>query len=252
MRGVDGSAVIGAKVRYGSSPHAWGRRINVPSVLIVVRFIPTCVGQTYSRSAQELVRPVHPHMRGADSTAWPSVRSYRSVHPHMRGADVSGQLAASLLDRFIPTCVGQTFRNVYDGSVAFGSSPRAWGRQSVRLTVVAGISVHPHVRGADGTQGALQHLVLRFIPTCVGQTFSGTASQDLWVGSSPHAWGRPVPEDPHVVQHRFIPTCVGQTRSAAARSAVFCGSSPHAWGRRPPPCGPGHQSPVHPHMRGAD
>ena len=138
----------------------------------------------------------------------------------------------SCIYRFIPTCVGNTYRNChrYAGqtvhphvrgeyeivesghALIFGSSPRAWGIRSVfRLTERNG----------------------RFIPTCVGNTsnksfvdylvsvhphvrgeYMSTAEVRLWMcGSSPRAWGIPKRAGIHPLYARFIPTCVGNTES---------------------------------------
>ena len=48
----------------GSSPHAWGTRPGLRHFRYVIRFIPTCVGNTTGRRYECLQNPVHPHMRG--------------------------------------------------------------------------------------------------------------------------------------------------------------------------------------------
>ena len=53
----------------GSSPHAWGR----------------CRLLLFGRRC----RPVHPHMRGADTNQPRKRQAANAVHPHMRGADHS-------------------------------------------------------------------------------------------------------------------------------------------------------------------
>ena len=157
----------------GSSPRAWGRSDHPLFAVAHVRFIPTCVGQIPGAGPAEWLLPVHPHVRGADSfTAasmdWPAGSSPRAwgrwlqaVHPRHPA-------------RFIPTCVGQM-------PVA-GIGNR-------------GISVHPHVRGADTVMDA------------------GKAME---LGSSPRAWGRfpLLPKSERI--HRFIPTCVGQIRDTSS------------------------------------
>ncbi len=90
-----------------------------------------------------------------------------------------------------------------------------------------------------------------FIPACVGTTahrrrrsprrpvhprvrgdhaFSG---HKRWptVGSSPRAWGPPVPACADMAIGRFIPACVGTTRRQSAATSP-AGSSPRAWGPR--------------------
>ena len=130
-----------------------------------------------------------------------------AVHPHVRG-----EYAASCLTL----------------AVVSGSSPRAWGIR---------------------TAGGLHSVQSRFIPTCVGNTAFSISSlvlrsvhphvrgeysfsrpfAQMYVGSSPRAWGiqhscRAVP-----VSSRFIPTCVGNTYQQTTVR---------------------HLRPVHPHVRG--
>ena len=173
------------------------------------------------------------------------------------------------LDRFIPTCVGNTMMNLAealgmtvhphvrgeyesharDGQPQPGSSPRAWG-----------IRYLPQ-RGKDA---------LRFIPTCVGNTRFRCHCIYSGYGSSPRAWGIPGAGEQPRVAARFIPTCVGNTRGPGNPGSHTFGSSPRAWGihiifsttirarRFIPTCvgnTPAAQGwcrgrPVHPHVRG--
>ena len=48
----------------GSSPHAWGILVGFEHIQAVIRFIPTCVGNTWCISQPASRLPVHPHMRG--------------------------------------------------------------------------------------------------------------------------------------------------------------------------------------------
>ncbi len=152
----------------GSSPRAWGTRLNLPIYRRQIRFIPTRVGNTSSTLRQSRLSPVHPHARGE--------------HHHRRikkccGVGSSprawGTLAVDNLDvdgmRFIPTRVGNTpySRSRYNAVpvhphargehghwlavyvLAGGSSPRAWGTQVGTIRPPSSI---------------------RFIPTRVGNT----------------------------------------------------------------------------------
>ena len=150
--------------------------------------------------------------------------------------------------RFIPTCVGNTrlllpgilkpsvhphMRGEYGAPAAGGgggggSSPHAWGIHIKRTT---------------------KTMAIRFIPTCVGNTCGWICGVMFWsvhphmrgeygflisthtskFGSSPHAWGIPLPGLLSLDSTRFIPTCVGNTLRNAAREIA---------------------AEVHPHMRG--
>ena len=193
------------------------------------------------------------------------------------------------LVRSIPTCVGNT--------------PPLSSRTSP-------VSVHPHMRGERpivgmkewGGNGSPPHAwgilhdflihfaVVRFTPTCVGNTLSHWYFLKNPSGSPPHAWGTLdlVRQGHHLV--RFTPTCVGNTPStsgtpihvtvhphmrgeytkATLTIPAHAGSSPHAWGIRcyashkpglcrfTPTCvgnttampSRWHRPTVHPHMRG--
>ena len=50
----------------GSPPRAWGRRVASCSRLVLLRFTPTCVGQTGDFTVNLPEAAVHPHVRGED------------------------------------------------------------------------------------------------------------------------------------------------------------------------------------------
>ncbi len=70
----------------------------------------------------------------------------------------------------------------------------------------------------------------RFIPTCVGNTVTGTSGSMRTYGSSPRVWGILLGLGFHCWSFRFIPTCVGNTQSLSRYSVMFSGSSPRVWG----------------------
>ena len=86
-RGADQGGFLAKARQVGSSPRAWGRRRGSGAAALPGRFIPTRVGQTFSRHAARRRGTVHPHARGADGR---------------RDARRPGR------NRFIPTRVGQT------------------------------------------------------------------------------------------------------------------------------------------------
>ena len=231
----------------GSSPRAWGIRSRIPAPILRPRFIPTCVGNTFHCSGFRQRYPVHPHVRGEYPRAHPA--SPPSLGSSSRAWGIPRHLIPERLhDRFIPTCVGNTFHYLcaagqgavhphvrgeycmarFSISWVSGSSPRAWG-----IPVVA---VTGQGRG-------------RFIPTCVGNTRRSESRGSLSPvhphvrgeylrkpgtrgskhGSSPRAWGIRSLRCRANSPWRFIPTCVGNTS------------------RSLPPC---QARPVHPHVRG--
>ena len=193
-----------------------------------------------------------------------------------------------------------------------GSPPHAWGRRALPCRRVRNSrftptcvgktrplpspcplrSVHPHMRGEDYHADIADFPRPRFPPTCVGKT-GGVGSapvvspvhphmrgEDIeylsewrqFVGSPPHAWGRPSATPAGSLQARFTPTCVGKTRSlhpsdafptvhphvrgedltASAVRRLLDGSPARAWGRRETSARRRGCPSVHPHVRGED
>ena len=199
-------------VENGSSPRAWGRSgANSPRCWSA-RFIPTCVGQMLSKTKKREFSTVHPHVRGADYAFTAADSSNGSVHPHVRGADGGERVMAyNYPYGSSPRAWGRCRLTVAVPFCACGSSPRAWGRFASITMALSVLSVHPHVRGADGGSRPRPADGQRFIPTCVGQMLSLPSMTPLNAGSSPRAWGR----------FFMYPTA----------SSRIAGSSPRAWGR---------------------
>ncbi len=73
----------------GSSPRAWGTPLQPRFGIFRNRFIPTCVGNSLTRSEGRTPRTVHPHVRG--ELVWAPPREGRAtVHPHVRGELIFG------------------------------------------------------------------------------------------------------------------------------------------------------------------
>ena len=207
MRGEYRSSSARVDGQSGSSPRAWGILFFDGHAQALLRFIPTCVGNTRCLSCSGPPRTVHPHVRGEYHTAIRIMHTAHGSSPRAWGI-LAGFEAAQREARFIPTCVGTTcgsgsgrpsravhphVRGEYSRSRRImssrtGSSPRAWGipgswasdamrarfiptcvgNTSLLLTVISLKSVHPHVRGEYGHKAG----------------FFSTVS-----GSSPRAWG---------------------------------------------------------------
>ena len=153
----------------GSSPRAWGIRLN-----------------------SERSNPfgaVHPHVRGVYLPRASGQEMVSGSSPRAWGIQAKKK-AEEIAYRFIPTCVGYTrgcwqvhlhrsvhphVRGVYgvgkeSTGYTTGSSPRAWGIRLEGQAAGTGTSVHPHVRGVYGFNALLRVCHARFIPTCVGYT----------------------------------------------------------------------------------
>ena len=110
------------------------------------RFIPTHVGNTTHRPAQDRAAPVHPHACGEHFCWYRTLRHMGGSSPRMWGTPQGGRLGRQGR-RFIPTHVGNTGRRRvgergdpvhphacgehccrrYAGFRRVGSSPRMWG-----------------------------------------------------------------------------------------------------------------------------
>ena len=152
----------------GSSPRVWGILIRCCFIPYILRFIPTCVGDTPPKLTKSPNCQVHPHVCGGYQLLFCIYTVYNGSSPRVWG--IHYDLSFSLfLPRFIPTCVGdtpnfpliQTTLSVHPhvcggyGELTtimvflYGSSPRVWGIQNHQ---------------SERTMGE------RFIPTCVGDT----------------------------------------------------------------------------------
>ncbi len=196
----------------GSSPRVWGIQFHELLNLCIVRFIPTCVGNTVTR------REPGGSGRGSSPRVW----GIRDIH--LRDAD---------LFRFIPTCVGNTYPTIDNRcvlavhphvcgeyrwratwwSMSTGSSPRVWGIPVEGDMVVNVNRFIPTCVGNTNHWVTFLRVTFRFIPTCVGNTCAAR-----WVS---------------VAVRRFIPTCVGNTLYLFTRISNAAGSSPRVWGILP-------------------
>ncbi len=156
------------------------------------RFIPTHVGNTASPVLMTASTPVHPHACGEHTPPGANIAGIVGSSPRMWGTQHQKSTSAHG-NRFIPTHVGNTMggsqprptpavhphacgehtRTWPGGSATFGSSPRMWGTQYTK--------VH-------------QRLLVRFIPTHVGNTAPVAARWRVHHGSSPRMWGTRLPE----------------------------------------------------------
>ena len=200
--GVRGHAVTGLRfiptcvgnttgscaIRYtfsGSSPRAWGTHPHILGNGREPRFIPTCVGNTAgfmpaARAAfgssprawgtRRRGPPQRTSSTGSSPRAWgtritrAAALSPSPVHPHVRGEHLAGRAGVAVVQRFIPTCVGNTSQVRFKEVLKYGSSPRAWGTHIVRRICTARNPVHPHVRGEHAALLAERSGLIRFIP----------------------------------------------------------------------------------------
>ena len=171
----------------GSSPRLWGTPTPLTWSWVAIRFIPTPVGNTTTRSLILRWKTVHPHACGEHVNPAPDRSRWVGSSPRLWGTHPDPALLIPEL-RFIPTPVGNTRappRQPARGAVhphacgehmaseqadmaRIGSSPRLWGTQP----------------GRPGPPGRW-----RFIPTPVGNTRESHRTHRSIPGSSPRLWG---------------------------------------------------------------
>ena len=193
----------------GSSPHKWGILFREVSKRMLLRFIPTQVGNTSAVTGRHTRFSVHPHTSGEYSRSSGLLSIIGGSSPHKWGIRLVAPKPLRNL-RFIPTQVGNTHQspapNRYPpvhphtsgeyltastiSSFASGSSPHKWGiRRRVRVPLtcfrfiptqvgntrsplpsVATSLVHPHTSGEYSSRISLLLNLPWFIPTQVGNT----------------------------------------------------------------------------------
>ena len=257
----------------GSSPRAWGTHHAHTAPQVLLRFIPTGVGNSNTARPAYRSLTVHPHGRGELRSGLTIPAFTTGSSPRAWGTHTDCDVGV-VVSRFIPTGVGNSLIDNLQNQLTSvhphgrgelwclprfsvglnGSSPRAWGTPVRRNTdhlrerfIPTGVgnsrvgndcisfySVHPHGRG---------ELRLLFQPT------------GCFCGSSPRAWGTPISLLALQLDLRFIPTGVGNSKHwdlTIKQGAVHPhgrgelrriinspnlrrGSSPRAWGTLPRP-----------------
>ena len=116
-------------VMSGSSPRVWGTRKFIHGVDDVLRFIPTCVGNTRMMRVQLSRNTVHPHVCGEHILIAALALSEAGSSPRVWGTRV-GHKQQGLRHRFIPTCVGNT--TLYSGfDIAYSVHPHVCGEHCI-------------------------------------------------------------------------------------------------------------------------
>ena len=191
----------------GSSPRMWGTRPGSGRLTRTPRFIPTHVGNTFPFPFAQSNRAVHPHACGEHSKNARQVKSLTGSSPRMWGTpgDTNADI---LMNRFIPTRVGNTVCICVGAVWIAGSSPRMWGTHhrghQGRMTP----SVHPHACGEHGFLWRLARAEAVHPHAC-GEHRLSPCIKYVVLGSSPRMWGTPL----------FI-----------SSGEAFFGSSPRMWG----------------------
>ena len=130
----------------GSSPRMWGTLCSASILGLLIRFIPTHVGNTLHNSVCSRQKSVHPHACGEHNPRSPGGMANSGSSPRMWGTPILSENTIHLT-RFIPTHVGNTYlvflqpmtHTVHPHAcgehcgasdlhaIGIGSSPRMWG-----------------------------------------------------------------------------------------------------------------------------
>jgi len=215
----------------GSSPRAWGTRLPAAVAGVLYRFIPTCMGNSFTRPMKINRSAVHPHVHGELSRRAGGRRARLGSSPRAWGTPGTKE-SAGLGRRFIPTCMGNSasaavtrcsmpvhphVHGELPGHSAAaineaGSSPRAWGTLSAMVMVNSPSRFIPTCMGNSLLSAGLRGLS-SVHPHVHGELGAGGDGDGDGFGSSPRAWGtrRWLLRVPGRV--RFIPTCMGNSGS---------------------------------------
>ncbi len=112
---------------------------------------------------------VHPHMRGEHAPIVQYHIGELGSSPHAWGTPRQ-RIKRTGLNRFIPTCVGNTKHVV---RIGFNRAvhPHMRGEHTSRtFPVLIATGSSPHAWGTPQFEGS-SVLIFRFIPTCVGNTY---------------------------------------------------------------------------------
>ncbi len=150
----------------GSSPRSWGTFKISSLVFIVIRFIPTLMGNVPNNLFQFNFKTVHPHARGERLKRPVEVCYLLGSSPRSWG---TSQELPKITDaqRFIPTLVGNVILK-YDCEDVYAVHPHARGERFMAIQFLGkDIGSSPRSWGTS-SKAKEKRVTLRFIPTLVG------------------------------------------------------------------------------------
>ena len=165
----------------GPSPRVWGILVASAVLVVSLRSIPTCVGNTAYHCGECALLPVHPHVCGEYESASIFWRGVCGPSPRVWGIPVNLDDFA-FTSRSIPTCVGNT-AEAAETPGDMPVHPHVCGEYANRHTPTGRMpGPSPRVWGILW-QVAVWVSYLRSIPTCVGNT---TLAHSLYVQKTVH------------------------------------------------------------------
>ena len=147
MRGEDSSGDRLTALEEETPPRAWGRHRHGLEDCRRERNTPTCVGKTVVACRGLDIHRKHPHVRGEDNRIMNDLGVTRETPPRAWGRQPALDEDAAKR-RNTPTCVGKT--------------PTSAGRR-------CRCRKHPHVRGEDGLEHAIDCFVEETPPRAWGR-----------------------------------------------------------------------------------
>ena len=171
----------------GSSPRMWGTPQMTLAKPILIRFIPTHVGNTSVFRFFTGSYSVHPHACGEHALAGWANMALIGSSPRMWGTQCSRSKPWPYR-RFIPTHVGNTGCAGLTQPACCGSSPRMWGTLARRCLRVQNRRFIPTHVGNTSDAGAAVYL-LTVHPHACGEHMHPSRAWAWKNGSSPRMWG---------------------------------------------------------------
>ena len=133
----------------------------------MLRFIPTCMGNSSADRRQPPHEAVHPHVHGELTPGCSSNLAPAGSSPRAWGT--RAPRAAPLAEGFIPTCMGNSAPR-RSAPIRVAVHPHVHGELFGYATPpVTGIGSSPRAGGTPLAVGVQVH-DLRFIPTCMGNS----------------------------------------------------------------------------------
>ena len=173
MRGEDRCKSFPAASRFGSPPHARGRRVERSVCCIRPGITPACAGKTIRSHLERRWRRDHPRMRGEDRPSWATYCSGRGSPPHARGRPKS-KAGWRTTPRITPACAGKT-RHAVRAWLTCPDHPRMRGEDFLEPTLnCLFCGSPPHARGrrrVESRRGSRR----RITPACAGKTYTPQA-----------------------------------------------------------------------------
>ena len=247
MRGGSGSQTTSPCRAKGPSPHARGKRVEIPPATFRGRSIPACAGEAADPSNVGATSGVHPRMRGGSAAIARPARALSGPSPHARGKPRSPSSTPAAAGS-IPACAGEASSSgrccvqasvhprmrggsaMMRGSCCWsrGPSPHARGKRRRGEAFVPSSWSIPACAG-EAVARARQGQAGQVHPRMRGGSASAYRLQMQNRGPSPHARGKPLPLVRHLPKRGSIPACAGE--ASAGSHPIFSGT-------------------VHPRMRG--